>query len=222
VEEYASKGLRTLVLGYKELENQKNLATITAAEVEVGLHLVGVTAVEDLLQENVAQCIEDFRDAGMKVWMLTGDKGATAKEIAYSCALLPKKQTTPAAADVVYVKFQGVLSFLNRLSSEDKINQICPPISSQIPPKTYEVPDTDVLEFLTHNLQLIEQQIKDQPFSLVISGNSMQLILNAEKDTVLSSFVKSILIKAQTVVMYRSTPLQKAEVVKMIRKNLKS
>ena len=117
MEEYASKGLRTLVLGYKELENQKNLATITAAEVEVGLHLVGVTAVEDLLQENVAQCIEDFRDAGMKVWMLTGDKGATAKEIAYSCALLPKKQTTPAAADVVYVKFQGVLSFLNRLSS---------------------------------------------------------------------------------------------------------
>jgi magnesium-transporting ATPase (P-type) len=50
----------------------------------------------------------------------------------------------------------------------------------------------------------------------------MQLILNAEKDTVLSSFVKSILIKAQTVVMYRSTPLQKAEVVKMVRKNLTS
>ena len=84
------------------------------------------------------------------------------------------------------------------------------------------MPDTDVLEFLTHNLQMIQEEIKDAPFSLVISGNSMQLILNAEKDTVLSSFVKSILIRAQTVVMYRSTPLQKAEVVKMVRKNLTS
>jgi len=49
VEEYAAKGLRTLVFGYKELNNQKDLATITTSEVEVGLHLVGVTAVEDLL-----------------------------------------------------------------------------------------------------------------------------------------------------------------------------
>jgi phospholipid-translocating ATPase len=46
--------------------------------------------VEDLLQDNVKECITDFRDAGMKVWMLTGDKGLTAKEIAYSCGLLVK------------------------------------------------------------------------------------------------------------------------------------
>jgi P-type E1-E2 ATPase len=39
----------------------------------------------------VSECIADFRDAGIRVWMLTGDKGATAKEIAYSCALLSKK-----------------------------------------------------------------------------------------------------------------------------------
>jgi P-type E1-E2 ATPase len=38
----------------------------------------------------VKECIEDFRDAGIKVWMLTGDKGATAKEIAYSCGLIMK------------------------------------------------------------------------------------------------------------------------------------
>jgi P-type E1-E2 ATPase len=40
--------------------------------------LLGVTAVEDLLQENVAISINDFRSAGIKVWMLTGDKGETA------------------------------------------------------------------------------------------------------------------------------------------------
>jgi len=40
-----------------------------------------VTAVEDLLQEGVKKCIIDFKEAGVKVWMLTGDKGLTAKMI---------------------------------------------------------------------------------------------------------------------------------------------
>ena len=37
--------------------------------------------MEDLLQEDVASCIEQFRIAGIKVWMLTGDKKETAMEI---------------------------------------------------------------------------------------------------------------------------------------------
>jgi len=49
-----------------------------------------------LLQENVKNCITDFRDAGIKVWMLTGDKGLTAKEIAYSCGLLVKANSNEA------------------------------------------------------------------------------------------------------------------------------
>jgi len=59
--------------------------------LEVGLKLLGVSGVEDLLQENVKECIEDFRDGGIKVWMLTGDKGATAQEIAYNCGLFSKE-----------------------------------------------------------------------------------------------------------------------------------
>jgi magnesium-transporting ATPase (P-type) len=43
--------------------------------------------MEDLLQDNVKACISDFREAGIKVWMLTGDKGDTAHQIAYSCGL---------------------------------------------------------------------------------------------------------------------------------------
>lgn len=83
--------MRTLVFGCRELTGTyPNLESMTAEEVESNLRLVGVTGVEDLLQENVKGCIEDFRDAGIKVWMLTGDKGATAKEIAYSCGLLSK------------------------------------------------------------------------------------------------------------------------------------
>jgi P-type E1-E2 ATPase len=40
--------------------------------------MLGVTGVEDLLQNDVKQCIVDFKEAGCKVWILTGDKGATA------------------------------------------------------------------------------------------------------------------------------------------------
>jgi len=40
--------------------------------------LLGITALEDLLQENCEQTIKDLRAAKIKVWMLTGDKGETA------------------------------------------------------------------------------------------------------------------------------------------------
>ena len=53
--------------------------------------LLAATGVEDLLQENVKECIEDFRQAGISVWMLTGDKGLTAKEIGVSCGLIPSE-----------------------------------------------------------------------------------------------------------------------------------
>ena len=43
------------------------------------MKLLGVTGVEDSLQEEVASCIEDFRQSGIKVWMLTGDMRTTAE-----------------------------------------------------------------------------------------------------------------------------------------------
>ena len=44
--------------------------------------------MEDTLQDEVAQCLADFKEAGIKVWMLTGDQGETAENIGYSCGLL--------------------------------------------------------------------------------------------------------------------------------------
>jgi P-type E1-E2 ATPase len=46
-----------------------------------------VTAVEDLLQEDVQKSIRYLRKAGIKVWMLTGDKLETAKSISISSGL---------------------------------------------------------------------------------------------------------------------------------------
>jgi P-type E1-E2 ATPase len=51
--------------------------------IERDLILLGATAIEDKLQEGVPQCIETLRKAGIKIWVLTGDKLETAINIAY-------------------------------------------------------------------------------------------------------------------------------------------
>ena len=59
----------------------------TEDEIEKDYVLIGITGVEDTLQDNVIECIRDFRDAGINVWMLTGDKLETAQCIASTCGL---------------------------------------------------------------------------------------------------------------------------------------
>ena len=52
---------------------------LAAESIECDLEILGVTGIKDLLQENVSECVQDFKAAGIRVWMLTGDKGLTAK-----------------------------------------------------------------------------------------------------------------------------------------------
>ena len=49
--------------------------------------ILGVTGIEDKLQDGVPECIAALREGGIKVWVLTGDKIETAVNIAYSCRL---------------------------------------------------------------------------------------------------------------------------------------
>ena len=56
--------------------------------IEKELVLIGSTAIEDRLQENVADTINFMKDVGIKVWVLTGDKIETAINIGYSAGLL--------------------------------------------------------------------------------------------------------------------------------------
>ncbi len=56
-------------------------------KLETGMELLGVTGVEDKLQVYVQQTLESLRSAGIKVWMLTGDKVETATCIAISAGL---------------------------------------------------------------------------------------------------------------------------------------
>ncbi|XP_044055382.1 phospholipid-transporting ATPase IC isoform X2 [Siniperca chuatsi] len=57
-------------------------------QMERELQLLGVTAIEDRLQEGVPETIALLQQAGLKVWVLTGDKKETAVNIGYSCKLL--------------------------------------------------------------------------------------------------------------------------------------
>lgn len=56
--------------------------------IEYEFDLVGSTAIEDKLQDEVSDTIEFLKKAGIKVWVLTGDKIETAINIGISCKLL--------------------------------------------------------------------------------------------------------------------------------------
>ena len=111
---WAEEAFRTMVFGYKsvnasqfrewltayeaasadpeqkELRKQKKPNALDRLEFEMenGLVLQGATAIEDSLQEGVPEALAQLSDAGIHVWMITGDKVGTAKNIAVACNLL--------------------------------------------------------------------------------------------------------------------------------------
>jgi phospholipid-transporting ATPase len=58
--------------------------------IEKDLILVGASAVEDRLQDEVPETIATLGDSGIRIWVLTGDKQETARNIGYACRLLTK------------------------------------------------------------------------------------------------------------------------------------
>ena len=52
------------------------------------MKLIGVSGLADKLQEDVKHCVSDFIEAGIKVWIVTGDKDSTAKSIGYQTGIL--------------------------------------------------------------------------------------------------------------------------------------
>lgn len=108
----AREGLRTLVVGrkkisedrYREFEQQLRLAQVSLSgrneaiaqvvsdHLERDLELLALTGVEDKLQEHVKPTLELLRNAGLRIWMLTGDKIETATCIAVSSKLVSRGQ----------------------------------------------------------------------------------------------------------------------------------
>ena len=81
------------------LDDRKQAQLDLYTEVECDLELVGVTAVEDRLQDDVPECISFFLRAGIRFVMITGDKLETAENIAYSTKLFNTTMTVAYLAD---------------------------------------------------------------------------------------------------------------------------
>ncbi|OQS02099.1 phospholipid-transporting ATPase [Thraustotheca clavata] len=114
LESFADDGLRTLTIARKTISKEEYMkwstlyraacASLSEIEkrkrgepneidrlmedIEKDLVLLGATAIEDKLQDNVPRAIARLMEAGMKVWVLTGDKQETAINIAYACQLM--------------------------------------------------------------------------------------------------------------------------------------
>ncbi|KAI0379838.1 phospholipid-translocating P-type ATPase [Hypomontagnella monticulosa] len=108
----AREGLRTLVVGRKKLTHEQyrdfstsyqeaslaisgrdaGMQRVIAEFLEHDLELLGVTGVEDKLQRDVKPSLELLRNAGIKIWMLTGDKIETARCVAVSSKLVARGQ----------------------------------------------------------------------------------------------------------------------------------
>mmetsp|Transcript_6396 Transcript_6396/g.8898 ORF Transcript_6396/g.8898 Transcript_6396/m.8898 type:complete len:1206 (+) Transcript_6396:189-3806(+) len=110
---FSEIGLRTLVVAKRDLDPEwykewnktwndaKNAikgrdekVAEASKEVEKNLQLVGATAIEDKLQKGVPDTIDYLLRAGIKVWIITGDKQQTAINIGYSTKLLKPDQAT--------------------------------------------------------------------------------------------------------------------------------
>jgi phospholipid-translocating ATPase len=111
-ENLAMEGLRTLVITHKlitesqytlfeknlkqakaSMQNREESILSVIAGLEDEMDFLAVTGVEDKLQEDVLVTIETLRQAGIQVWMLTGDKIETAKCIAIATGLKSKKES---------------------------------------------------------------------------------------------------------------------------------
>uniref|UniRef100_A0A7I4YCM6 Phospholipid-transporting ATPase n=1 Tax=Haemonchus contortus TaxID=6289 RepID=A0A7I4YCM6_HAECO len=134
--DYAKEGLRTLCLAKKYLSEEEyhawralheeaeldphhreNLIRDSILKAEQNVELLGVTAIEDRLQEGVPECIHLLREAGICVW-LTGDKVETAVNIAFSSRLFS------SAMDILNVGANGVRSVSDLLDEHlERVNR---------------------------------------------------------------------------------------------------
>ncbi|NXP37376.1 AT8B2 ATPase, partial [Leiothrix lutea] len=220
--EYAGEGLRTLVLAYKDLEesyykdwSERLLRAGSAPEaredhlarlydeVEHDMMLLGATAIEDKLQQGVPETIAILTLANIKIWVLTGDKQETAVNIGYSCKMLTDDMT-----EVFVVTGHTVLEVREELRKArekmmDASRSVCNGFSYQ--------------EKLSSKLTSVLEAIAGE-YALVINGHSLAHALEADMEV---EFLETAC-ACKAVICCRVTPLQKAQVVELVKKYKKA
>ncbi|XP_074132376.1 phospholipid-transporting ATPase VD [Sminthopsis crassicaudata] len=209
LDDYAKKGLRTLCIAKKvmsdteyaewlknhflaetSIDNREQLLLESAIRLENKLTLLGATGIEDRLQEGVPEAIEALQKAGIKIWMLTGDKQETAVNIAYACKLLEQD-------DKIFI-----FNTPNKEACEMLMNKTLEELKKDIQRPPNGLPSC------THVPQLRA--------GLIITGKTLEFAL---QDSLQSRFLELTGL-CQAVVCCRATPLQKSEVVKLVRNQL--
>ena len=214
--EYAEAGLRTLAIAWKLLEpaqyaewqqrwqrakEQVGSAALQAQaldelaeEMERGLQLAGATAIEDKLQVGVPQTIDALARAGIRLWVLTGDKLETAVNIGYACSLLRHSMTQ----HLIYLEDNtAVQAEAHRagLSLEEYSRRT-------------------VGEQLRASRAAAELGARAQSHALVIDGRSLAHVL---RDEALRAEFLEASVLCESVICCRVSPIQKAQVTELVR-----
>uniref|UniRef100_A0A3B5A0I9 Phospholipid-transporting ATPase n=1 Tax=Stegastes partitus TaxID=144197 RepID=A0A3B5A0I9_9TELE len=221
VERNATEGYRTLCVAYKYL-NAEEYAQADAGlrearlalqdreeklmavynQVETGMSLIGATAVEDRLQEEAAETMEALQGAGMKVWVLTGDKMETAKSTCYACRLFQRNTellelTVRTLEDGGRRREERLHELL--LEYHKKAVQDAPPVKAGV----------------TRSWSLTNQD-----YGFIIDGATLSMVLNSSSESNSSRYKNLFLQICQNctaVLCCRMAPLQKAQIVKMVK-----
>ncbi|KAF6727503.1 Phospholipid-transporting ATPase ID [Oryzias melastigma] len=214
--EFAGEGLRTLALAYKDLGEedfrewkQRHHEASTSLddregkldqlyeEIETDLLLLGATAIEDKLQDGVPQTIEQLAKADIKVWVLTGDKQETAENIGYSCNLLREEMNevfvvSGNSGDEVQQELRNALSSMKPEAAENSVF-----LSDATSGKGAKAEDEAV----------------NGDYGLVINGHSLAYALESSMEL---DFLRTACL-CKAVICCRVTPLQKAQVVELVK-----
>ncbi|XP_056684438.1 phospholipid-transporting ATPase 1 [Spinacia oleracea] len=232
--DYSSFGLRTLVVAARDLTDEEleewqkkyeDASTSltdrsaklrqTAALIERDLTLLGATGIEDKLQVGVPEAIESLRQAGIKVWVLTGDKQETAISIGLSCRLL----TTDMQKIIINgTSEQECRSLLAEAKSKYFVASACCGDESLVRKKDatngyLEIPDDSNSADIVSWSPGKEEELTSSSLALIIDGNSLVYIL--EKDLELQLY--DLATSCQVVICCRVAPLQKAGIVDLIK-----
>ncbi|XP_059316658.1 phospholipid-transporting ATPase 3-like isoform X3 [Lycium ferocissimum] len=216
LEQFGAAGLRTLCLAYRDLnpdlyeswnekfiqaksslrEREKKLDEVSEL-IEKDLVLIGSTAIEDKLQEGVPACIQTLSRAGIKIWVLTGDKLETAINIAYACNLINNSMK------------QFVIS-----SETDEIREL-EDRGDQVELARF-MKDTvkNELRRCYDEAQELLHSASGPKLALVIDGKCLMYAL----DPSLRVMLLNLSLNCSAVVCCRVSPLQKAQVTSLVRK----
>lgn len=89
--DYAAQGLRSLAMAYRVIPKEMGVSDYTSDNTETELIFVGFTVMADPPRPGVYEAVKKAKQAGIKIIMVTGDSGITAKSVAEKIGIVSNK-----------------------------------------------------------------------------------------------------------------------------------